>query len=267
MTGLRSAVGFLTILPVGPRDAGGLATARAWFPVAGLLLGAILAAIDLLMHSGYPFFTQDFPQFPSLLSAAILTVILAVLTRALHLDGFMDCCDALFGGFDRDRRLNILRDSHVGAFAVVGGVSLILLKVAAIVALAPSARLWVILVFPCLSRWAMLLTMEMFPYIRRPGLGTPFLMRGGRLQLAGGLSATLIIVVALTGPTGLALLSAASVVGWAVGAWASKLLGGVTGDVYGAVNEIAEVSVLVLAALLAYGFSDRVFSPLHEMVW
>ncbi len=266
MTGLRSAVGFLTILPVAPRDAGGLATARAWFPVAGLLLGAILAAIDLAMHSGYPLFTQDFPQFPPLLSAAILTVILAVLTRALHLDGFMDCCDALLGGFDRDRRLNILRDSHVGAFAVVGVVSIMLLKVAAIMALAPTARFWVILVFPCLSRWAMLLAMELFPYIRRPGLGTPFLTRGGRLQLAGGLLATLVIVVALTGPSGLALLATATAVAWAIGAWASKLLGGVTGDVYGAVNEVAEVSVLALAALLAYGFSDGFFSPLHEMV-
>ena len=267
MTGLRSAIGFLTILPVAPKDPGGLATARAWFPVVGLLLGAILGAIDLLMHSGYPFFTQDFPSFPPLLSAAILTVLLLALTRALHVDGFMDCCDALFGGFDRDRRLDILRDSHVGAFAVVGVVGLMLLKVAAIVALAPTARFWVILVFPCLSRWAMLLAMELFPYIRRSGLGTPFLQRRGWLQLAVGLVATVIIVVALTGPTGLALLAAATAVGWVVGAWASKLLGGVTGDVYGAVNEVAEVSVLVLAALLAYGFSDGFLSPLHEMVW
>ena len=42
------------------------------------------------------------------------------LTRGLHLDGFMDCCDAFLGGFSRERRLEILRDSHVGAFAVVG---------------------------------------------------------------------------------------------------------------------------------------------------
>ena len=266
MTGLRSAVGFLTILPVAPRDTGGLATARGWFPVVGLLLGAILAAIDLLMHLGYPLFAQDFPSFPSLLSAVVLTVVLAALTRALHLDGFMDCCDALLGGFDRGRRLDILRDSHVGAFAVVGVVSVMLLKVAAIVALPSASRFWVILVFPCLARWAMLFTMELFPYVRRPGLGTPFLQRRGWLQLAGGLVATVIIVIALTGPTGLALLAVASAVGWAVGAWASKLLGGVTGDVYGAVNEVAEVSVLVLAALLTYGFSDGFLSPLHEMV-
>ena len=232
MTGLRSAVGFLTILPVAPRDAAGLATARAWFPVVGLLLGTILGAIDLLMHSGYPLFTDDFPSFPPLLSAAILVVALAALTRALHLDGFMDCCDALFGGFDRDRRLDILRDSHVGAFAVVGVVSLLLLKVAAIVALPSTSRFWVILVFPCLSRWAMLLAMELFPYVRRPGLGTPFLQRRGWLQMAVGLVSTVIIVVALTGPAGLALLALASLVAWAIGLWASKLLGEESPETY-----------------------------------
>lgn len=266
MNGLRSAVGFLTILPVAPRDTGGLAAARGWFPVVGLLLGGVLTALDLLMHSGYPILNEDFPSFPPMLSAAILTVVLAAFTRALHLDGFMDCCDALFGGYDKERRLAILRDPNVGAFAVTGAASLLLLKVAAIMALPPPSRLWVILVFPCLSRWAMLLTMGLFPYVRRKGLGTSFLQRSGRLPMAGGLLATLVIVVTLTGPAGLALLAAAGAVGWAVGAWASKLLGGVTGDVYGAVNEVAETSVLVVASLLTYWVSDGLFLPLYEMV-
>ena len=138
MNGLRSALGFLTILLVAPRDAGGLAAARGWFPAAALLLGLALALLDLLMHSGYPLLTDEYRQFPPLLSAAILVVAMVVLTRALHLDGFMDCCDALFGGFDRERRQAILRDSHVGAFAVVGVAALLLLKVAAIMALPPA---------------------------------------------------------------------------------------------------------------------------------
>ena len=153
MNGLRSALGFLTILPVAPRDAGGLAAARGWFPAAGLLLGLALALLDLLMHSGYPLLTDEYRQFPPLLSAAILVVAMVVLTRALHLDGFMDCCDALLGGFDRERRLAILRDSHVGAFAVVGVAALLLLKVAAIMALPPAGRFWLLNLFPSLSRW------------------------------------------------------------------------------------------------------------------
>ena len=267
MTGLRSAIGFLTLLPVGPRDAAGLASARGWFPVVGLFLGAVLGAIDLLMHWGYPLFTQDVRSFPPLLAAVILVVALIALTRALHLDGFMDCCDGLLGSFDRVRRLEIMRDPSVGAFAVTGVVSLLLVKVAALVSLPLSGRVWVLLVFPCLSRWTMVLVMESFPYVRPQGLGTAFLQRAGRWQLAFGLALALLATLALAGPFGMALMAVASAVGWVIGAWACKLLGGVTGDVYGAVNEVTEASVLVLAVLLAHGLSDSLFTPLHQWAW
>ena len=265
MNGLRSAIGFLTILPVAPRDAGGLATARGWFPLVGLLLGVVLAAADLLMHWGYPLFSDVYRPFPPLLSAAVLAVLLAALTRALHLDGFMDCCDALLGGFSRERRLEIMRDSHVGAFAVTGVVGLLLIKVAAIMALPPSGRMWALLVFPCLSRWGMLLVLEIFPYARSQGIGTSFQPQGGWWQLLAGLAVAVIVTVALTGPGGLALLALATAVALGLGAWASKLLGGVTGDVYGAVNEVAEASVLVLAAVLAFAVSDTFLEPMHRL--
>ena len=261
MTGLRSALGFLTILPVAPRDAGGLAAARGWFPVVGLLLGAGLAAIDLLLHAGYPLLTEEYRPFPPLLSAAILAVALIALTRGLHLDGFMDCCDALLGGFSRERRLEILRDSHVGAFAVVGVVGLLLLKIAALSALAPSGRLWLLLLTPCLSRWAMLMVLELFPYARREGIGIPFQPERGRWQLILGLLVAVAAAVVLAGPVGLALLAAASALALGVGAWASRLLGGVTGDVYGAVNETSETALLVLAVVLVHFVSDDIFSP------
>ena len=267
MNGLRSALGFLTILPVAPRDAGGLAAARGWFPAAGLLLGLALASLDLLMHRGYPLLTDEYRQFPPLLSAAILVVAMVVLTRAIHLDGFMDCCDALLGGFDRERRLAILRDSHVGAFAVVGVVALLLLKVAAITALPPAGRFWLLILFPSLSRWGMLLVLEFFPYARPQGIGVPFQPSGGRWQLLAGLVVVLVATVALAGPGGLALFAAATAVALGLGAWASKLLGGVTGDVYGTVNEVAEATVLVLAAILAFGISGTFLEPIHRWSW
>lgn len=273
MNGFRSALGFLTILPVAPRDAGGLASARGWFPVVGLLLGLILACLDLLMQWGYPLFRQaqdfsgEYRQFPPALSASILVVALAFLTRALHLDGFMDCCDALLGGFDRERRLAILRDSHVGAFAVVGAVSLLLLKVAAIMALPVEGRFWILLLFPCLSRWGMLLVLEFFSYARTQGIGVPFQPSGARWQLLGGLAVAVAATVALSGPGGLALLALATVVAIALASWASRLLGGVTGDVYGAVNETVEAAVLILAAVLAYALSNNILRPIHEWSW
>ena len=265
MNGLRSALAFLTILPVAPQGPGGLATARGWFPLVGLLVGVILAGIDLLLHWGYPLFNDDYNGFPPLLSAAILAVTLVALTRALHLDGFMDCCDALLGGFTRERRLEILRDSHVGAFAVAGAACLLLVKVAALVSLPSAGRVWLLLVFPCLSRWAMLVALELFSYVRREGIGVPFQRQGGRWQLLVGFLVALAVVVAFSGPAGLALMAGATAVALGLGAWASRLLGGVTGDVYGAVNESAEAVTLVLAAVLAHYFSDTLLEPVHRL--
>ena len=270
VNGLRSAIGFLTIIPAGrpAGGAGGLAAARGWFPVVGLILGGLLAGLDLALNAGYPVFSQEARAFPPLLLAAIVIVALIVLTRALHLDGFMDCCDALLGGFDRERRLAILRDSHVGAFAVAGAAGLLLVKFAAIASLPPAGRVWILAVFPCLSRWAMLLALEFFPYARTQGVGTAFQPAGGRRiwrrgQLWAGCVVAAAVAVALAGPAGLALLAASGAAAWGLGAWAAKLLGGVTGDVYGAINETAEVAMLVLAAILAHVFSDALLNPMH----
>lgn len=246
MYGLRSAIGFLTILPIAPRcPAEDLAAARTWFPLVGLLLGAILAGADLLMNG----------PFPLLLASALLTVALALMTRALHLDGFMDTCDALFGGFERERRLEILRDPQVGAFAVVGVISLLLIKFAAIAALPQMNRTAILILFPCLSRWGMLLVMELFPYVRSKGLGTMFLGAQGKWPLIAGLGITLSAAILLAGIPGVVLFAMASFIAWAVGSWAARLLGGLTGDVYGAVNEVSEAYVLILAAVLSAGSS------------
>ncbi|MXY46586.1 MAG: adenosylcobinamide-GDP ribazoletransferase [Chloroflexi bacterium] len=288
MNGLRSAIGFLTILPFAPRGAPvSMASARGWFPLVGLLLGITLAGIQPLLMGfnagwfGYAPLTiyeqPSYPTFTALLWAVLLVVALVVLTRALHLDGFMDSCDALLGGFDRERRLAILRDPHVGAFAVIGVVCLLIIKVSVLAAL-PSAiaptgvwsiKLPLLALFPCLSRWAVLLTMELYPYIRQNGLGVAFFEGGEqriRWQLILGFAFTLIVSIALAGHVGLILFATACAVAWGIGAWATRLLGGVTGDIYGAVNEVAEVAVLLLALLLA---SSRfpIFSPLLEALW
>ena len=256
MRGFRAALGFLTILPVSPRDPSALAHARAYFPLIGLVLGALLAGLDLLL-SGRLFLPEGsfIALAPNhLLVSALLLVSLVVLTRGLHLDGFMDSCDALFGGYTRARRLEILRDPHVGAFAVAGVVCLLLIKCAAIAGLVHPLRLHVLILFPCLSRWGMLLVMELYPYARTEGLGVAFLASRGLLQLFFGLFCALIASLLIAGVMGLILLFAASLVAWAIGAWASRRLGGLTGDVYGAVNEIVETAVLALACFLPAGF-------------
>ena len=283
MNGLRSAIGFLTILPLAPSRANGsMASARGWFPLVGLLLGAILAGIEILSmyafgaeipgsSSGWAGYVAITP-FPIILWPVILVVTLVVLTRALHLDGFMDTCDALLGGFDRERRLAILRDPHVGAFAVIGVVCLLLIKVSALLGLpvVGADRLPVLVLFPCLSRWAMLLTMEMYPYARDSGLGSAFFNGGKsrfRWQLLAGLVFTLVVSIALAGLVGIALIAAACVVAWGLGAWATRLLGGVTGDIYGAVNEVTEVVVILVAVAITTKLPVFAYSPLPETLW
>jgi adenosylcobinamide-GDP ribazoletransferase len=301
MNGLRSAIGFLTILPLAPSGGpASMASARGWFPLVGLLLGLILAGFDILRmlmlqagssgwYGGYAPLPTTYPVFPDytiLLWSVLLVVILVVLTRALHLDGFMDSCDALLGGFDRERRLAILRDPNVGAFAVIGVVCLLLIKVLAIAELPPailvppgiavlppegwSVRIPMLLLFPCLSRWAVLLTMELYPYVRSNGIGTAFFggeQRRVRWQLMIGFAFTMVISVALAGMVGIVLLAAACAVAWGIGAWATRLLGGVTGDIYGAVNELTEVVVLLMALMLMAVTPFTLYSPLIEAVW
>ena len=128
-----------------------------------------------------------------------------------------------------------------------------------------------LLLFPCLSRWAMLLTMELYPYVRSNGIGTAFFdgwTRGVfRWQLILGFVFTLVVSVTLAGMVGILLLAAACAVAWGIGAWATRLLGGVTGDIYGAVNELTEVVVLLMALMLMAAAPFTLYSPLIEAIW
>lgn len=303
MRGLRAAIGFLTVLPGAPKSrSSGLARAPAWFPVVGLLLGAIVAVVDLLFRLAYvipwiptgfrelesiltvlrgaPFFLEfeaggptpgvyglvEFREVPVLLEGVVLVAVLALLTRGLHLDGLMDTFDALAGGHDRERRLELLRDPHVGAFGVVAVVLLLLSKVSALAALAGASRLWTIVLVPCLSRWAILVVMNRFPYVRQEGLGTPFLQGSSRRSLLVGSAVALVATAILTGPVGLLLALTAGLVAWVVGAWARRRIGGVTGDIYGAVCETSEAVVLALAVVLTQRDAGALGSPLFALL-
>ena len=176
------ALSFLTLLPVGvsnPTDAE-ISRSRGWYPFVGLLYGALLLGMVLLwvLALGLPFF------MPAL--AALLLVAMAVGNRFLHLDGLMDFCDAMWGGHTVERRLEIMRDSRVGSFAVAGCVSVLLVKFSALVSLLMiGPGLEALLLFPVVSRWAMTLLLTVFPYGRQHGIGSAF-FAGRRPWLATG---------------------------------------------------------------------------------
>ena len=198
--------------------------------------------------------------FPDFLSAAVLVLALLVATRGLHLDGLMDTCDGLFGGFTKERRLEIMRDSQVGAFGVAGGVSVLLLQYGALVSLlglAEPGQKWALLLFPTISRWSMVVALGLFPYVRQQGLGSPFHQGGiGRPTAAAAVSA-IVASVLMGGIAGAGMLAGATAIAWLLGwAMASKL-GGLTGDTYGAVNEVVGVLALLAAvAVLPHGWLE-----------
>jgi len=110
--------------------------------------------------------------------------------------------------------------------------------------------------------------MEVFPYIRKDGIGTPFVGRTSILARLFPLTVTLLSAIVLAGVGGLALMAVAGASAWGVGAWSSRLLGGVTGDVYGATIEVAEVTVLITAVIIAHALSPDVFtSALTLLNW
>ena len=240
MRGLRLAFGFLTVFPLAPGGEAQMGPSRAYFPLVGLALGGVLAGLDFAASKALP---------PQVVGALLVAALLA-LTRAIHTEGFLDACDGLFGGYSPSRRLEILRDTHAGAFAVVGGASLLLLKWALLAGVPAEARAGLLAVFPCLSRLGMLSTMAAFAYVREEGMGTAFQLGSNWRQTAFGLAVAAAAAGLLLGAAGLVLLVAAVVVSLGLGRWIAGMLGGMTGDTYGAVNEVAEVAVLLAGIAL-----------------
>ncbi len=234
-----AALQFLTVLPPFVRrqfTANELGRAVGYFPLVGLFIGGLLWGANELMRDLWP------PGIRATLTLALWTLA----TGALHLDGFLDACDGVFGANTPERRLEIMRDEHVGAFAVIGGALLISTKFAALTALPDTLAPY--LLAPALGRCGMTLAIVFFPYARKEGLGRTMKDYAGWLEV---LVATLTVVVACwwAGQTRAMLAMAAAAGTTLCIAWfALRRLGGLTGDIYGAVCELTEVAILLYFA-------------------
>ena len=238
--GFWAALQFLTLSPTPLShevDTKACGQSLTYFPVVGLILGAIL----LGLHYGLTFI------LPASVVNALLIIALAILTGAHHLDGFIDTCDGVIAGKSREERLSIMSDSKVGTFGIVGVFLLLLLKY---VSLSSAPILPALLLMPTLSRWTMVSAIFTFPYAKNSGMGAAFKQGASWQRLTIATVIALIVAVALLKWWGLALMAALWLIAFGIGSHFRSRLGGLTGDNYGAINELAEVLVLLILILI-----------------
>lgn len=236
MIPIIAAFQFLTIFPTVIKrmfTSQEMGRAVGWFPLVGVTLGFALYGVNYFANL----------IFPSLVSAALTLIAWIAFTRFFHLDGFMDSLDGLFGGWTPERRLEIMKDSRMGAFGTIGGILVLLMKFAALSStslLFPS-----IMLATTLGRWASPLVIYAFPYAREDGLGIE-MKRNVTLR-------EIIIATLITGLTswfvfgwlGFIFMLGAALIAFLTAAYTMRLIPGLTGDIYGAVTTLVEMLTLV----------------------
>ncbi len=235
MRNIGIAFGLMTTLPFRLPDdwsAGDSGRAAVWYPLVGLVVGALT----------WLAWRSASLVFPPLVTGIIALAVWVALTGGLHLDGLADCCDGLFASAAPERRLEIMKDPHVGAFGVIGLILVLLLKAAALASLTSVAS-FAILLAASLARWC-ILPAGLFPPARSSGMGVDFASGFRRAFLLWGAIIPLAVAI-LLGWRGvlsaLAGISAAALILW----FAKSRIGGVTGDVFGMSVEVVELVVLL----------------------
>ena len=242
---LLGAITFYTCIPIPVSWGSEFHNISRWAPLVGLLIGGILSIMDAgLQQVGVPIIT----------SSAVIVVIWIALTGGLHLDGVMDTADGL-GVSDRDRRLEVMADSHTGAFGAIAAVAVLLLKTAALSEIISDR--WLILITAAgWGRWGQVVAIALYPYLKPTGKGAfhkqwirvPQDILWGWFLLLG------VCALPMIG-SGQARLSLGMIIGGSAialltGAWFNRQLGGHTGDTYGAVVEWTEALFLCLLTSL-----------------
>lgn len=239
----RIAWQFLTIIPFPCRQEYGaedLGKSISFFPVVGLFLGLVLFGLDYLLGL----------FLPSIIINVLLVIVLVILTGALHLDGFIDTCDGFAIKSSTLDRLKVMSDSRVGGFGVVGGCCLVLAKFASLVALPQQLRSSALILMPILSRWGMVCAISIFPLAKKEGMGWAVKQKASWQGMVVATLFSLIIASSLLKWWGAALLAVLSLILLVVSKYLCSRFGGLTGDTYGAIDEFAEVVVLILMLLI-----------------
>ncbi len=236
---LVTAVRFLTIIPVPvswPTEQNNQsvqAGSLLFYPVVGALIGGCLIAVYLLTG----IFTDG-------LSAMLLLIAWVIVTGALHLDGLADSADAWLGGHgDKDKTLNILKDTHAGVAAIVSIVLVLLLKLVLLAEL--NANLMMALfIAPVIARAAVSGLLACTPYVRENGIAAVMLSNIPGKKIWGSLLGISLVLILWGGVNGILIILSVSVAVVLFRLMICRRIGGTTGDTAGALIELIEVLVL-----------------------
>jgi len=236
------ALQFLTVLPikikseVEERDFG---NSLLYFPVIGILIGLVLCTAVFLLS-----------VLPNIVVAVIILIMSIVITGGIHLDGFADTCDGFYGSKPKEKILEIMRDSRVGTMGVAGVVCLLLLRFTLIVSI-PREILWrVLIMMVVFARWSQVLACYMSKYARKEGKAKYFIEHAGKKEFLVGILLTSGLFLLLMQVKGIILFIICMFPILLFINRIKRKIGGMTGDTIGAVNEIAEVLILLFCLLL-----------------
>jgi len=229
----------LTIIPLKQVswDREDLGNSMTFFPIVGLFLGGSLFIANWVLT----------PLLPRPLVDLMLLLLLTILTGGLHLDGFADTVDGLAGGTNREEALKIMKDGRVGAFAVIALIFLLGIKFVALEYIQDEIKGLALLLTPVVGRWAMVLGATVSRAARSEGgLGKPYLEHQGPMTFFLASAICLFIAQFLFWWKGFLLITAVGLIVLMILAYVHRRIGGITGDVLGAINEVSEAFVLVL---------------------
>jgi adenosylcobinamide-GDP ribazoletransferase len=244
-----SAIQFLTRIPVPsqPFEADSLSRSVKYFPFVGILVGGGAALVNLLLA----------PHLPRLITAFLVLLYLVLVTGCLHEDALTDTADGFGGGWNREQILLILRDSRIGSY---GGAVLVLSLVGRLLLLSslPAAQIAQYLITAhMLCRWTTLPLSYFLPAARAQGeqevdgQGARVAQLTSKGTLICGTLFSFIFAIILLGSHAIAPIASAIAVTWLTGLYYKKRISGVTGDCFGATNQLAEVGVYLCGVWIA----------------
>ncbi|MBN8742287.1 MAG: cobalamin 5'-phosphate synthase [Lysobacterales bacterium 69-70] len=236
-----TAATFLTRLPLARwsyAEPAHLAAAAPYFVPVGALVAAIAAVAAWLSLQWLP---------PALAPWAAL-VAAVITTGGFHEDGLADTADGLGGGFTRERKLEIMRDSRIGSYAGLALAAVLGGKYLALASLAPTQLFAALWLGHVLARWSVLPLAAWLPYAREGQAANKPVADGiGLTQVAAG-SLFALLLVAPFGRLALVAAAASLIVALLAGAYFRTQLGGITGDTLGAANQVVELTCYLACA-------------------